>query len=135
VNYGPQPSSPFSARVIELNGFSAAARAYRVPKVAVSRAIADLEKSMGVQLMKRTTRRIFLTAAGEAVLPHARAIGAEVEKVRQLAQTFSTSREGPLRVIADPNLRTSVAGPAGAAISRQLPGHCARRGTRFRRKR
>jgi DNA-binding transcriptional LysR family regulator len=52
--------------------------------------------------MKRTTRRIFLTAAGEAVLPHARAIGAEVEKVRQLAQTFSTSREGPLRVIADP---------------------------------
>jgi DNA-binding transcriptional LysR family regulator len=52
--------------------------------------------------MKRTTRRIFVTAAGEAVLPHARAIGAEVEKVRQLALTFSTSREGPLRVIADP---------------------------------
>jgi DNA-binding transcriptional LysR family regulator len=90
------------ARVVELNGFSAAARAYGVPKVAISRAIADLEKSMGVQLMKRTTRRIFLTAAGDAVLPHARVIGAEVEKVRQLAQSFSTSREGPLRVVADP---------------------------------
>ena len=90
------------ARVIELNGFSAAARAYGVPKVAVSRAIADLEKAVGVPLMKRTTRRIFLTAAGDAVLPHARAIGIEVEKVRQLAQTFSTSREGPLRVVADP---------------------------------
>ena len=90
------------SRVIELNGFSAAARAYGVPKVAISRAIADLERTVGVQLMKRTTRRIFLTAAGEAVLTHARAIGAEVEKVRQLAQTFSTSREGPLRVIADP---------------------------------
>jgi DNA-binding transcriptional LysR family regulator len=90
------------ARVVELNGFSAAARAYGVPKVAISRAIADLEKTMGVQLMKRTTRRIFLTAAGDAVLPQARAIRDEVEKVRQLAQTFSTSREGPLRVIADP---------------------------------
>jgi DNA-binding transcriptional LysR family regulator len=90
------------ARVVELNGFSAAARAYGVPKVAISRAIADLERSMGVQLMRRTTRRIFLTAAGEAVLPHARVIGIEVEKVRQLAQTFSTSREGPLRVVADP---------------------------------
>jgi DNA-binding transcriptional LysR family regulator len=90
------------ARVIELNGFSAAARAYGVPKVAISRAIADLEKSIGVPLMKRTTRRIFLTAAGEAVLPHARAIGVEVEKVRQLAQSFSLSREGPLRVVADP---------------------------------
>jgi DNA-binding transcriptional LysR family regulator len=90
------------ARVVELNGFSAAARAYGVPKVAISRAIADLEKSIGVQLMKRTTRRIFLTAAGEAVLPHARVIGVEVEKVRQLADTFSTTRSGPLRVIADP---------------------------------
>src|SRR4029079_14284942 len=90
------------ARVVDLNGFSAAARAYQVPKVAISRAIADLEKSIGVQLMKRTTRRIFLTAAGEAVLTHARAIGVEVEKVRQLAVTFSTTRTGPLRVIADP---------------------------------
>jgi DNA-binding transcriptional LysR family regulator len=90
------------ARVVELNGFSAAARAYRVPKVAISRAIADLEKSVGVQLLKRTTRRIFLTAAGEAVLSHARAIHDEVEKVRQLALGFSTQRTGPLRVIADP---------------------------------
>ena len=90
------------ARVVELNGFSAAARAYGVPKVAISRAIVDLEKSIGVQLMRRTTRRIFLTAAGEAVLPHARAISIEVEKVRQLAQTFSIPSEGPLRVIADP---------------------------------
>jgi DNA-binding transcriptional LysR family regulator len=90
------------ARVIELNGFSAAARAYRVPKVAISRAIADLEKSMGVQLMKRTTRRIFLTAAGEAVLPHARTIGIEIEKVRQLAETFANKTTGALRVVADP---------------------------------
>src|SRR6186713_3323250 len=85
------------ARVIELNGFSAAARAYRVPKVAISRAIADLEKTMGVQLMKRTTRRIFLTAAGEAVLAHARAIGVEVEKVRQLAERFAAKSTGALR--------------------------------------
>lgn len=90
------------ARVVELNGFSAAARAYRVPKVAISRAIADLEKSIGVQLMRRTTRRIFLTAAGDAILPHARAISLEVEKVRQLATTLSEKRTGPLRVIADP---------------------------------
>src|SRR4051812_16245581 len=89
------------ARVVDLNGFSAAARAYGVPKVAISRAIADLEKTVGLPLMRRTTRRIFVTAAGDAILPHARAIGAEVEKVRQLAQTFSLSREGPLRVIAD----------------------------------
>jgi DNA-binding transcriptional LysR family regulator len=90
------------ARVIDLNGFSAAARAYRVPKVAISRAIADLEKSMGVQLMKRTTRRITLTSAGEAVLPHARAIAVEIEKVRLLKEGFALKSSGALRVIADP---------------------------------
>ena len=89
------------ARVVELNGFSAAARAYGVPKVAVSRAIADLEKSMGVQLLKRTTRRIFLTAAGDAVLPHARAIGIEVEKVRQLAQSFLPTPGGDVFATLD----------------------------------
>jgi DNA-binding transcriptional LysR family regulator len=89
------------ARVVELNGFSAAARAYRVPKVAISRAIADLEKAIGVQLMRRTTRRIFLTAAGEAILPHARLVSLEVEKVRQLAGTLSQKRSGPLRIVAD----------------------------------
>src|SRR5262245_19813623 len=90
------------ARVVELNGFSAAARAYRVPQAAIRRAIADLDQSIGAQLLKRTTRRILLTAAGEAVLPHARAIGNEVEKVRQLAIGFSIRCTGPLRVIADP---------------------------------
>jgi hypothetical protein len=34
------------AKVVDLNGFSAAARALGVPKAAVSRAVADLEKSL-----------------------------------------------------------------------------------------
>ena len=34
------------AKVVDLNGFSAAARALDVPKAAVSRAIADLEKAL-----------------------------------------------------------------------------------------
>ena len=49
------------AKVIDLNGFSAAARALGVPKAAVSRAIAELEAELGLQLMRRTTRRLSLT--------------------------------------------------------------------------
>src|SRR6185437_15018484 len=52
------------AKVVDLNGFSSAARALGVPKAAVSRAIADLEQSLGVRLLERTTRRLALTAAG-----------------------------------------------------------------------
>src|SRR4051812_50131123 len=99
------------ARVVELNGFSAAARAYGVPKVAISRAIADLEKSIGVQLMKRTTRRIFLTAAGEAELPPGRAHRHQDEKARPSSQNFSLPRGGALRVLADPTSGRAVRAP------------------------
>src|SRR5438045_9185290 len=51
------------AKVVDLNGFSAAARALAVPKAAVSRAVADLEKTLGVRVLERTTRRIALTSA------------------------------------------------------------------------
>jgi len=58
---------------VDLNGFSAAARALGVPKAAVSRAVADLEKSLGVKVLERTTRRISLTHAGRLLYPHAKA--------------------------------------------------------------
>jgi DNA-binding transcriptional LysR family regulator len=59
------------AKVVDLNGFSAAARALAVPKAAVSRAVADLEKTLGVRVLERTTRRISLTSAGRLLYPHA----------------------------------------------------------------
>ncbi len=111
------------AKVVELNGFSAAARAYGVPKVAVSRAIAELEKQLGVQILKRTTRRIFLTAAGEAVLPHAQRIGAEVDAVRRLAIELQVERAGPLRVAADPAFGRVLLGPLVPRFLDSFPQH------------
>ena len=89
------------AKVIDLNGFSAAARALGVPKAAVSRAIAELEQELGVPLMTRTTRRIRLTPAGERLLPGCRAILASTDEVRRLAAELIESRHGPLRVLAE----------------------------------
>src|SRR5215475_7817419 len=70
------------AKVIDLNGFSAAARALAVPKAAVSRAVADLERALGVRLLERTTRRIALTPAGRLVYPHARRVAEETDAAR-----------------------------------------------------
>ena len=89
------------AKVIDLNGFSAAARALGVPKAAVSRAIAELEKELGLPLMTRTTRRLRLTPAGERLLPACRQILASTEAVRRLAAELAESRQGPLRVLAE----------------------------------
>ncbi len=90
------------AKVVDLNGFSAAARALGVPKAAVSRAVADLEKSLGVKVLERTTRRISLTHAGHLLYPHAKRIVEEADGARGMIARLHAQIAGPLRVVADP---------------------------------
>jgi DNA-binding transcriptional LysR family regulator len=90
------------AKVVDLNGFSAAARALGVPKAAVSRAVADLERALGVRVLERTTRRISLTHAGRLLYPHAKRIVDESDAARGVIAKLQAPIRGPLRVIADP---------------------------------
>ena len=52
-------------RVVETGSFSAAARQLRVGQPAISKAIVQLEKRLGVRLLVRSTRRLTLTEAGQ----------------------------------------------------------------------
>jgi DNA-binding transcriptional LysR family regulator len=90
------------AKVVDLNGFSAAARALGVPKAAISRAVADLETALGVRVLERTTRRVALTAAGRLVYPHARRVGEEADAARTAITRLHAPEGRPLRVAADP---------------------------------
>jgi len=90
------------AKVVDLNGFSAAARALGVPKAAVSRAVADLEKTLGVRVLERTTRRLSLTSAGRLVYPHARRVVEESDAARGAIAKLQSPETRPLRVVADP---------------------------------
>jgi DNA-binding transcriptional LysR family regulator len=90
------------AKVVDLNGFSAAARALGVPKAAVSRAVADLEKTLGVRVLERTTRRVALTSAGRLLYPHARRVGEESDAARSAIVKLQSPETRPLRVVADP---------------------------------
>ena len=90
------------AKVVDLNGFSAAARALGVPKAAVSRAVADLEKSLGAKVLERTTRRISLTHAGRLLYPHAKRVIDESDAARAVIAKLNAPGSGPLRVVADP---------------------------------
>jgi DNA-binding transcriptional LysR family regulator len=51
-------------RVVELGGFSAAARALEMTPSAVSKLVARLEARLGVRLLNRSTRQVQLTAEG-----------------------------------------------------------------------
>ena len=90
------------AKVVDLNGFSAAARALGVPKAAVSRAVADLEKTLGERVLERTTRRIALTAAGRLIVGHARRVAEESDAARGAIARLKSPQGRPLRVVADP---------------------------------
>ncbi|MGC4029124.1 MAG: LysR family transcriptional regulator [Steroidobacteraceae bacterium] len=87
------------ARVVELNGFTAAARRLQVPKVRVSRAVAQLERVLGLRLLERTTRRISLTAAGRSILAHCQRVALEVEAARAALQPVAEGAS--LRVVID----------------------------------
>jgi DNA-binding transcriptional LysR family regulator len=87
------------ARVVELNGFTAAARRLQVPKVRVSRAVAALERELGLRLLERTTRRIALTAAGRSILGHCQRVALEVEAARAALQPVAEGAS--LRIVMD----------------------------------
>ena len=87
-------------RVVELNGFSAAARDLRLSTAVVSKQIAQLEERLHARLLNRTTRRLSLTEAGRVYLDYCIRILDEVaEAERAVSQQAGTPR-GLLRVNA-----------------------------------
>ena len=73
------------AKVSELGSFTKAAKVLNQPKSRVSRAIARLEEEVGVELIRRTTRRTSLTNVGqelyEGITPHLNGIRDELIRV------------------------------------------------------
>src|SRR6185503_16918459 len=65
--------------VIDHGGFTGAAAELGVSQPAVSRGIAALERELGVRLLRRTSREVAPTAAGERVLARARRLITDVE--------------------------------------------------------
>src|SRR5688572_16395813 len=63
--------------VAEAGSFTAAADRLAMTKSAVSQGVAALERELGVQLLQRSTRRLAITQAGEALLADGRALLAQ----------------------------------------------------------
>jgi len=109
------------AKIVELNGFSAAARTLGVPKAAVSRAITDLEKALGVKVLNRTTRRLSLTEAGKLIYPHAQRLADESDAARTQIGRWFAPPTGPLRVAADPTYGRILLAPLVPRFMESFP--------------
>lgn len=88
------------ARVVEAQGFSAAAGQLGMSKSAVSKAVAALEDRLGARLLNRTTRRLSLTEVGRAFHEHCVRIIAEAEEAERAVTHLQATPRGTLRVNA-----------------------------------
>ncbi len=84
-------------RVVELGGFSAAARACSMTPSAVSKLVARLEKRLGARLVSRSTRQLQLTPEGRSFYERGVRILADLEEAEQCASTRMAPR-GRVRV-------------------------------------
>ena len=80
------------ARIVECGGISAAAVQLGLDKAAVSRQLRDLEDSLDIRLMHRSTRRLTLTEVGAVVYERAQRIVHELEQAHMEAQALRSLR-------------------------------------------
>jgi DNA-binding transcriptional LysR family regulator len=69
----------YFVQVVDRGGFTAAGRTLRIPKSTLSHRIQQLETSLGVRLLNRTSRRFAMTDAGEEFYRHAVVMLGEAE--------------------------------------------------------
>ena len=101
----------FFAEVAERGGFTLASKALGVPKSRLSRRIADLEASLGVQLLQRSTRRLSLTPAGELYLRHCAAMRDAAQAAAEAVAQVQTEPRGTLRLSCPVTLAQGGVGP------------------------
>lgn len=107
--------------VVRQGSFTAAAQALAITKSGVSQHVSLLEKSLGFQLLVRTTRSLGLTAAGHALLARAHELSNLLELASEEAQALSQRPRGPLRVACPEALASSVLLPALRELVTRFP--------------
>lgn len=86
--------------VVELNSFAEAGRRLGLSSAAISKNVAELEASVGIRLINRTTRRMALTQEGRIYLEHiTRGLDALAEADEALSP-IKTAPTGTLKVSA-----------------------------------
>jgi len=88
------------ALTVDTGSLSAAARKLGRSPASITRAVASLEQHLGVQLLRRTTRSVSLTEAGERYLGVCRRVLAELAEAEQSAHGELGAPRGTLTVTA-----------------------------------
>src|SRR5262245_5910337 len=94
------PDIAVFVRVVELGSFTKAADALEISKAAVSKYVTRLEQRLAARLLHRTTRRLALTEAGQALYARSAAALAELGEAENDVAQLTGKPRGMLRVSA-----------------------------------
>jgi DNA-binding transcriptional LysR family regulator len=90
------------AKAVEARSLSRAAAELGVPRATLSRRIARLEERLGARLLRRTTRSLTITDAGDALYRHARIVLDAVREAEASIRRGDVVVRGNLRVSLPP---------------------------------
>ncbi|WP_323012061.1 LysR family transcriptional regulator [Castellaniella sp.] len=107
--------------VARSRGFTRAGAVLGLPASTLSRRITQLEKSIGVRLLNRTTRKVALTEAGAVYFERCRLIVEEARVAHELLQEETRLPRGHLRVSLPSGLVLEFLQDALHDFSRQYP--------------
>ena len=108
--------------VAEERHFGRAAVRLHMAQPPLSQQIRQLETELGVTLLRRTTRRVDLTPAGEAYLVRVRAILQSVDAAGDEARRIGSGLEGRLVIGCVGSATYSLLPSLARALREQLPG-------------
>jgi DNA-binding transcriptional LysR family regulator len=110
------------AELADCGSFSGAADALDYTQSAVSKQVAALEREVGMQLVLRHVRPVRLTAAGETLARHARAVLQQLATADAELEAIAALEAGCLRLGAFSSAGATLVVQALADFKRRFPG-------------
>ncbi|CAG9209149.1 Transcriptional regulator, LysR family [Paraburkholderia tropica] len=87
--------------VVECGSLTQGARSLHLALASISERIASMESTLGAPLLERNRRGVRPTAAGDALVRHARLILGHVETMRGELRSYATGLKGRIRLLSN----------------------------------
>lgn len=108
-------------RIVELGTFSAVAKELKLSTMMISKYIAQLEASLGVVLLHRTTRSLSLTSAGEAYYNRSKQLLEDLADLEASTAQLGERVKGTIKISAPIDFGGMYMVPAIERYLRQYP--------------
>lgn len=108
-------------KVVESGSMAAAARRLDCTRAQISKQIGELERSFGVRLFERSTRKLSLTPSGEVFYQHALATLEAIHSTEIAVKNFGDAPRGVLRISASITFGRLYIAPLLAKVVAKYP--------------